>query len=1024
MTYLTKFFSVFIFSFFISITTVSIVFAGTDDKSANYQLSVDFDLKKGLVIGTAKITIDPAQKLSLSLSGLTVTGTLLKDWNSSEKPLSTQNNVIIIPAGETRRELYISYVKKVSDSFENSINSKGIVLVSNWHPVPDMPMTFKLTASLPDRFTAVAEADHFPLQRTNNTVTATFSQPLYSLHFAAAEYIHKKRQVREGLFVHSLFFAEEQNLADAYLKAAAGYIKRYEKEISPFPYDHYVIVANRSPTGYGFPSYTLIGQMVLRLPFIKDTSLGHEILHSWFGNSVDVDYSQGNWCESLTSYLADHSYRREKGEGRQDRKEAITNYLSYVHDDTVIPLDKFSSASHNQPLAKARRAVGYTRGALLFHELKEKIGAQPFNKAIRLFYEKNKGKEASWTDLQESFEASSTTKLTQFFQERLHSMEIPSLKISNVEVTYLNNKPLLSFDLLQQTKTLFSLLVPIQIKSTVGVTTHKKFINDKETKVTLELENQPLEIIVDPEYSFLRELSPPELPAVWSRFLGSDKKLIILSSEDEREIFKPLLTSLDNGDLTLKLSDEVTNQELSENNLLFLGTSQNPVLSLFADPRHKEDGFTLDVRNNPLNPKYVAVLISSSDKTETDAVANRLNHYGKYSFLTFLHGRNQEKMIYPTESGIRVVLDLLPAGGKTSAISSFEGIIDELSKSRVIYVGETHTSLADHILQLRVIEALYARDPNLVIGMEMFPRTRQVALDQYVLGKGNMDEKTFLKESDYFNVWSYDYRYFRDIINFAKANSLPVLGLNLEKKIVSNVFRSGNTDNLDSAALLSLPVERDLDMEGYQQRLLMTYGAHIQGNHGKGNISGFLQAQALWDETMAENIANYLKSHPDKRMVVLAGSQHSRKDSGIPPRVKRRIDIKQSSVLNIYNSSSPMNLADVADYFFLSSASNLPETPKIGIVLTTVEENDTNYLEISQLSPHGKAGEAGLLKGDRLKAIDGFAIGDMGDLRIAMLDAKEGQIITITIIRTDGNLETVKDFDVELSFPPKSMMSP
>jgi len=52
---------------------------------------------------------------------------------------------------------------------------------------------------------------------------------------------------------------------------------------------------------------------VVRLPFITETSLGHEVLHSWFGNSVEVDAGQGNWCEGLTTYLADQAFAADKG---------------------------------------------------------------------------------------------------------------------------------------------------------------------------------------------------------------------------------------------------------------------------------------------------------------------------------------------------------------------------------------------------------------------------------------------------------------------------------------------------------------------------------------------------------------------------------------------------------------------------------------------------------------------------------------------------------------------------------------
>ena len=1001
------------------------VFAETQEAPGHCQLFLSFDTENNQLTGTARITLRTGSSFSLSIAGINVTGTLLKNGNSSEKKLTPINDRLVIPAGETSRELYISYTKIVTNSLDNILNPDGIALVSNWHPVPDIPMMFTLEATLPETFIAVSETDQFPLERVNDTVTATFSDPIYSLHFAAGPYVHKKLEVREGLFVHSLFFAEEQNLASDYLNAAVEFINRYEKEIGPYPYNHYVIAANRLPTGFGIPGFTLIGQMVLRLPFIKETSLGHEILHSWFGNKVEVDYTEGNWCEGLTSYLADHSYRAEKGEGIQDRKEAISRYHSYADPETIIALSEFKSASHNQSSARVRRAAGYTRGALVFHELKEKIGEQAFEAAIRLFYKEYIGREASWTDLQKSFEATSKRELTPFFKERLDSLEIPSLKVEGIEVKSIAGQPVLSFTLVQETQIPFSLLVPVQVKTITGTATYKRFINKAETTITIELNSSPLEIIIDPEYAFLRTLSKQELPAIWEKFIGDRQKLIILASEKERETFGSLLQALSAGSPAVKLSTEVTNQELGENSILFLGPDQPPSLTLFGPSHHSGEGFTLDVRTNPLNPEHVAVLVSSSSKREAEMVARRLSHYGKYSFLYFRHGRNLEKKITPTQSGIRAVLDILPNGGKTDVLSSFDRIIDDLDQSRVIYVGETHTSVADHNLQLRIIEALYTRDPDLVIGMEMFPASKQPALDRYLSDNAGIDEKTFLKESEYFKVWRYDYRFFRDIINFAKTNGLSIRGLNLDKEIVSEVFRSGNTDGLEDTVLRSLPGERNLDMAGYRERLAVMHTIHMQGSHGKGSAGGFLQAQGLWDESMAENIADYLKKYPGKKMVVLAGTQHTRKDFGIPPRVKRRIDIKQSSVLNISSSSNRENLAEVADFFFTSNPAELSERPKIGIVLVTTAKDDREYLKISQISPHGKAGDAGLQTGDILKKIDGFLIEEMSDLRIAMIDAKEGDTVDVTVLRDTDSAEIEMEIKVELTIPPQpAMMRP
>ncbi len=590
--------------------------------------------------------------------------------------------------------------------------------------------------------------------------------------------------------------------------------------------------------------------------------------------------------------------------------------------------------------------------------------------------------------------------------------------MENVTVTAADNRSALAFTLRQTTDKPYTLMVPIRVKTPGGEITVSKEIKELSTSVTIFLDQRPLEFTIDPDHAFLRQLAPEELPPVWSQFLGAEKKLVVLASEDDREQFQPLLDALNVSGLTITTADKVSNQDLGTSNLLFLGTDQAPARSLFGPPPTAKAGLIVDVRRNPLSPQHVAVLVTSHDRENTKAVIGRLSHYGKYSYLEFSGGRNSEKRIQPVQSGLRFVLEELPRGGAASPLASFAEIVEDLAMAQVVYVGETHTSFADHLLQLRIIEALYIKNPLLAIGMEMFPVSSQPALDRYIFGNGQMDERSFLKESDYYNVWRYDYRFFRDILNFAKARKIPVVGLNIDQQIVSEVFRSGGTDGLSPEVQASLPKDRDLGMDGYAERLSQMHDMHVQGNHGIGATSGFLQAQALWDESMAKNITDFLAARPDHRMVVLAGLQHTRKDSGIPPRVARRMAVRQASVLNLFNNSNPADLDRIADYFFLVENQDLEETAKIGIVLDTDNKDGKSFLKISKISPHGKAAVAGLVVGDIIQKINGMEVGDMTDLHIAMLDTKKGEHIAVKIIRRDNDEDRELEFQVELTVPP------
>lgn len=986
-------------------------------KIPTYELHVSFQPEKHQLNGTAHILLEPGEDLYLDFSGLQIQSIVLNRDNVEtlqvEPPDTSQFH---LPSSSSPQELFISYTKVVGRSFDNRINTEEIILTNGWHPIPDRESRFKLECTVPDGFIAISETDHFQPQGKNNKFTFSFSKPVTAIHLAAAPYTVSRLKMRDDLSIYTLFFKEDEELADGYLKKTAEYVRRYEKEIGPFPYRHYAVVENPLPVGYGMDTFTLLGQMVIRLPFIKDTSLGHEVLHSWFGNSIETDYNGGNWCEGLTTYLADQAYQRDKGEGANNRKNTLINYHNYVRDRETISVGQFRSASHNQPMAKAVRAVGYGRGSMLFHELRLKMGDTLFSDGLKKFYQDFRGKRASWKDIETVFSSVSSVDLSRFFQERLTHKDLSHLDLENLSLSAENNQYRLSFQIVQRSEKPFSLQVPIIIKTANGDVRITKNITEKRNNVSIDLQDNPLKIVVDPEYDLMRRLEQKEMIPVLSRFFGSAKKLVILESEEARLRFEPLISRLKDDRWNITTAQQVKNSELSQQSILFLGSNSSVSRSLFAGIDHPQSGFTLEVRKNPLNADHVAVLVSANSANEVQAVARRLSHYGKYSYLHFQRGRIQKKTIAKGQSGQWYEIDRLPAGGAINSDGSFDQIIDELKTKRVVYVGESHTSVADHILQFRIIEALYKRNPNLAIGMEMFPHSSQQALDEYIGGKTDMDEREFLKKSRYFKVWRYDFRLFRAIFNFARKNNIPVVGLNIDRAVVSSIFKNSSTDSLTEEQKKNIPTDRKLDMEGYADRLRIVHQMHMTGRHGSGSFAGFIQSQALWDETMAETIHNYLQEHPQTNMVVLAGSQHTRKDSGIPPRVVRRMAVDQASVINI-SSGAVSDLAQQADYYFLAGSGELEDTAKIGIVLSPIKKKDTNYLQITKISPHGNAKKAGIKKDDILLAINNFPINTMEDVRIAMVDAAEGQQVKIKVGRTEGDQDRELELLVTLYKP-------
>lgn len=957
-----------------------------------HELTITFDLDKHLLTGTSRILLSADHGLTLQLQGLNITAISL---NGNPLEDSPQDAALQINPSPHAQQVTIAYTKEVTDNTSgNLIAPSGITLTSFWHPTADREMNFELAAILPAGFTGVSEADTIVPERidgANHRTRFIFSHALSSLHFVAGPYVVEEEQFGPGKTLATYFYAEDMELAGQYREKSLHYLARYEKLLGPYPYRRYAVVENRLPTGFALPTFSLLGQAVVRLPFIKDTSLGHEVLHSWFGNAVQADLSEGNWAEGLTTYLADQAFADDEDRGAEYRKNQIIKYLSYARPEQGHSLFNFTSPHGTSQENEAVRAVGYGKSSMFFHMLKKLVGDKAFYEGLRDFYKRLVYKKAGWSDIITSFEDQSQLDLTSFFFQWITRPDIPGLTIRELTVQEQEGRPVINFQLLQTTEEPYQLEVPITVITAQGRVEKKISTVAKLTAVEIPVTAHPSKVIIDPEYDLIRQLSQPELPPTWSRFAGADNKMAILASEEEAENMAPLIEMLETMNCPILAIDKVTDTDLATKAILFLGTS-TVSRSLFASPLLPVDGFTIDIRNNPLNPANVAVLVRTDSRDETATGATKVRHYGKYSFLNFKDGRLAEKRLAETENGQHFLLAELPMGIKASTSGrNFAEIIDDLQENRVVYVGEGHTLYQDHRLQLQVIRALYEKDPQLAIGMEMFSRATQPILDDYITRK--IDKKEFLKKSKYFSQWQYDYRLYQEIIDFARRHRIPIIGLNLDIALVKQVSRTGGASGLQTAEKEALPPDRNLDIKGYRERLTEVFYQHNTHRQNGGEFPGFLQAQALWDETMAETIAGYLEANPEQRLVVLAGRGHVFKDNAIPPRVFRRLPVKQAIILNTDGMDIP---AGQADYLFFSSPAALPPPALMGVMLAM---NKDEGVLVTGLAPNGPAQKAGIREKDVIVAIDGEQTSTVEDIKIIMLDKKRGETIKVRLRR-------------------------
>lgn len=330
-------------------------------------------------------------------------------------------------------------------------------------------------------------------------------------------------------------------------------------------------------------------------------------------------------------------------------------------------------------------------------------------------------------------------------------------------------------------------------------------------------------------------------------------------------------------------------------------------------------------------------------------------------------------------------------------------LFDQASRAQVVFVGETHDNPASHRLQVEILQAMEKNNPHKVsLAMEMFTPAQQEVLDRWTAGE--LQEREFLKEVDWYHTWKMNFALYRPLLKLAKEKKIPIIALNADDALVSKV---GHTP----PAQLSKEVRSELPKmvdDPYQTAATKAYygGHQIEA----GAFAGFQRVQTLWDETMAENLANYLKSEKGqgRRVEVVAGGNHIAYGYGIPRRLFRRIPVsyllvgsreieipkdKQNRFMDVTMPEFPM-----PPYQFIEFT-RYEELKNPGVKLGILIDEDKGGLRIKGVIPGSVAEKSGLQKEDLLTELDGLPLKELFDLIYELQQKKVGDQLTLTVER-------------------------
>ena len=364
-----------------------------------------------------------------------------------------------------------------------------------------------------------------------------------------------------------------------------------------------------------------------------------------------------------------------------------------------------------------------------------------------------------------------------------------------------------------------------------------------------------------------------------------------------------------------------------------------------------------------------------------------------------------------------VQVDTITDAGSGAALTPAE-LAAKLDDVRMVFVGESHTDLAFHDVQLQVIRELQRRGRRVHVGLEMFPYTAQASLDQW--NKGGQTEAAFLEASHWYLNWGYNWAYYREIFLFAQAHGIDLNGVNTPREVVSAVRKKGFKD-LTPEEAAAIPAQIDTSSAEHRRVVKALFSDDDSGMHTMSDqvFEGMYSAQCTWDATMGYNAVQALKrsssgaKDPAKDiMVVLIGQGHVAYGLGIQRQAAHWFDGKMASVIPIHIEDAKGKgyekvQSSLADYVWGLPREEETLFPSVG--MSSRGGRGGLPMSIIDVPKDSPAATAGLKVGDVLVSMDARPLKDLEQYNRAMSQKHWGDTVAFTVTRDKETLAlTVK----------------
>ncbi len=514
-------------------------------------------------------------------------------FTSVRPPETTVQRIVVsLPKDHDRRvTLVTSYRGQINDppreprhlrfvtpsETAGHIGLEGVYLSgeSQWYPdIIGSFSTYRVTAQIPQGWTVVASGRKESETTSDGKTSSTWivQDPSEAFTLVANKFVTTSREWKgptgQRVELQTHFLPDNAGLANEYLDATARYLDAYVRILGNYPFDKFAVVENFFASGLGLPSFTLLGSGSIKRHYIQPYALGHEIVHSWIGNSVFNRDDHGNWVEGLTTYLANyywHEMVQDVPQAFEQRRMMLDGYNLYVRPETDYAVSQFLRKHDEKD-----NAIGYHKSAFVFHLLRQEIGDEPFWRGVKTFVSSYRNRPADWRSIEEVFSRESGQDLRWFFEQWVEQPGAPQLSLRDVHARRVKGEGgreawRLTVQIEQADKP-FRMAIPIRIVMKESTDIKSITLSHSQTSVTeFVLPDQPLRVELDPYLMTFRRLTRRQLPPMLNGYLTDQQKTVVRAFSDTASPLQQIVSRIADHELAGSLRTTVVS--LKENPL-------------------------------------------------------------------------------------------------------------------------------------------------------------------------------------------------------------------------------------------------------------------------------------------------------------------------------------------------------------------------------------------------------------------------------------------------------------------------